>query len=44
VLDAATLGTYEAGTTEEATPTTPRRAANGSRTRAKAPAASEAGV
>jgi len=44
VLDAATLGTYEAGTTEEATSTTPRRAGSGSRTRAKAPAASEAGV
>ncbi len=44
VLDAATLGTYEAGTTEEATSTAPRRAGNGSRTRAKAPAASEAGV
>ncbi len=42
VLDAATLGTYEAGTTE-ATPA-PKRAGNGSRTRAKAPAASEAGV
>lgn len=46
VLDAATLGTYEAGTTEgttEATPA-PKRAGNGSRTSAKAPAASEAGV
>jgi gas vesicle protein len=43
VLDAATLGTYESGTTDAA-PTAPTRAGNGGRTRAKSPAATEAGV
>ena len=49
VLDAATLGTYDSGAgseipADEATAPKSPRAANGSRTRAKSTAASEAGV
>ena len=44
VLDAATLGTYDAGPADEAGAPKAARAGNGSRSRAKSTAASEAGV